>query len=191
MRRLHQLRAIILTGTILIPSLLGLVAVVARFSDGPIAVFPGGPLVSGSVTEFEAVDWGRVAHLRELEFQLETPPRSRTVWFSINEGVLYIPCAFCTNRYLKRWPRELEQDNRVVLRVGGMLIKARAERVPNGSAEYRAARTNHELKYSTASSSRSTAEGRASGVVVGVARLAPGAEDTQESDSWMYRIGPR
>ena len=191
MRGLRQPLRIILTGTILLPIVLGLVAVAARFSDGPIVVFPGGPLVAGVVTDFEAVDWGRVAHLREMEFQLETPPRSRTVWFSINEGALYIPCAFCANRYLKRWPRELEQDNRVVLRIRGMLIKARAERVPNGSAEYRAARTNHELKYSTTSSSRSAAEGRASDVVVGVARLAPGAGDTQDSDSWMYRIGPR
>lgn len=73
MRRLRQLFRILLTGAILIPIALGLVAVVARFSDGPIAVFPGGPLVSGVVIEFEAVDWGRVAHLRELEFQLEPP----------------------------------------------------------------------------------------------------------------------
>jgi len=168
-----------------------LVAVGARFADGPIAVFPGGPLVAGIPTEYEAVDWSRVAPIRELELQLETPARSRTTRFVLHGDAVYIPCAFCTNRLLKRWPRELELDDRVILRIDGLLIEGRASRVPNDSAEYRAARHAHSLKYSQPPDSRSEAERRAADLVVGAARLVPGTEDSTEPDSWLYRIDPR
>ncbi|MEO2169887.1 MAG: hypothetical protein ABGY42_17560, partial [bacterium] len=82
-------------------------------------------------TEYGAVDWDRVDPIRELELQLENPPRSRITRFLVYEGAPYIPCAFCTNRLLKRWPRELQQDDRVILRVDGMLSEGRARRIPN------------------------------------------------------------
>jgi hypothetical protein len=55
-----------------------LVAFGARFVDGPISVFPGGPFASGTAT-----DYGDV---------------------------------------FKRWPRELELDDRVILRLDGMRV---------------------------------------------------------------------
>ncbi len=103
---------------------LAAVAVSARFSDGPISVFPGGPLVSGVPTKYGTVEWDRVDPIRELELQLENPPRSRITRFLVYEGAPYIPCAFCTNRLLKRWPRELQQDDRVILRVDGCSSRA-------------------------------------------------------------------
>ena len=191
MRRARRFVWIAFQGAILVAITVLLVAVTARFSDGPIAVFPGGPLISGIATEYEAVDWSRLAHIRELEFQLESPPRSRTTRFFLHGNAPYIPCAFCSNRILKRWPRELEHDDRVVLRVDGMLIQGRAKRVPNYSAEYVAAKRAHALKYSQPSDSRSGAEERAAKVVVGVARLVPGTPDPSEPDSWLYRVDPR
>ena len=182
---------IISGGAILLLLVLVSIAVVARFSDGPIFVFPGGPLVAGTPTEYEAVDWSRVAHIREAELQLETPARSRITRLFIHDGAPYVPCAFCANRVLKRWPRELEQDDRVVVRIDGMLIRGRATRVANDSAEYVAARRSHTLKYANPADPRSVAEGHAADLVVGTARLIPGAGDASESDSWLYRIDPR
>lgn len=92
---------------------------------------------------------------------------------------------------LKRWPRELEHDDRVVFRIDGMLIEGRAKRVPNDSAEYKAAKHTHALKYSQQSDTRTVAERRAANLVVGAARLAPGTQDASEPDSWLYRIDPR
>jgi len=182
---------IILQCAILLAVAVTLVAVVARFSDGPIFVFPGGPLISGTPTKYESVDWSRVANVREVELQLETPPRSRITRLIIYENAPYIPCAFCTNRILKHWPRELEQDDRVILRVDGMLIEGRARRVANDSAEYLAARRAHAVKYVQPSDIRTSAESRAANVVVGAARLVPGKESTSEQDSWLYRIDSR
>jgi hypothetical protein len=191
MTRARRFLRIVFQGAILLVLAAALVAVVARFSDGPIFVFPGGPLIAGVPTEYAAVDWSRVAHIREFEFQLETPARSRTTWFFIHDNAPYVPCAYCTNRVLKHWPRELEHDDRVILRVDGMLIEGRAKRVPNDSAEYVAAKRAHAFKYSQPSGTRATAERRAAEVVVAAARLAPGTQDASEPDSWLYRIDPR
>ncbi len=191
MRFARRFVRIVFQGAILLVIILAVVGVVARFSDGPIIVFPGGPLSYGIPTEYESVDWSRVAHIREFEFQLETPPRSRTTRVFIHANTPYVPCAFCTNRFLKRWPRELEHDDRVVFRIDGMLIEGRATRVPNDSAEYEAAKHTHALKYSRQSDTRTAAERRAANLVVGAARLASGAEDASEPASWLYRIDPR
>ncbi len=191
MRLARLIGRIVFQGVILLALVLAGVGVVARFSDGPIIVFPGGPLTSGIPTEYETVDWSRVAHIREFELQLETPPRSRTTRVFSHGNAPYVPCAFCTNRVLKRWPRELEHDDRVVFRIDGMLIEGRAKRVPNDSAEYKAAKHTHALKYSQQSDTRTVAERRAANLVVGAARLAPGTQDASEPDSWLYRIDPR
>jgi hypothetical protein len=163
----------------------------ARFADGPIAVFPGGPFTSGVHTEYGDVDWARLGHLRELEFQLVTPPKSRTAWFTVHKGIPYIHCAFCTNRTLKKWPRELERDNRIIVRIGGMRIPGRAVRVPDPSEELLAVRRASRDKYSGPSGLRAAAESGAASVVVGVAESVPGAEAEGEPDSWRFRVETR
>ena len=168
-----------------------LLAFGARFADGPIFVFPGGPFASGAVADYADVDWDSLAPVREIEFQLETPPRSRTSWFIVHENTPYIPCGFCTNRLLKRWPRELERDDRLILRIDGMRVLGRAVRVPNASSEFVAVRETKNLKYGQASGALAVAEDRAASAVVAAARLAPGAPSTDEPDSWLYRIDPR
>jgi hypothetical protein len=178
-------------GATVLATIVGIVAVVARLSDGPIFVFPGGPLIAGLPTEYDSVDWAKLADIREVEFQLEAPARSRITRIIIYNNAPYVPCAFCTNRILKRWPRELEQNDRVVLRIDGMLIEGVARRVPNGSEEYLAARRAHATKYVEPSRLRNSVEDRAARVVVGAARLTPGAHGSDEPDSWLYRIDAR
>ncbi|MBY0400065.1 hypothetical protein K2X89_07200 [Myxococcota bacterium] len=174
-----------------IAALVASIAIVARFSDGPIFVFPGGPLVNGEKVEYASVDWEEFVDVREIEFQLESPPRSRITRMTIHDGKPYVPCAFCTNRMMKRWPRELERDDRVVIRANGKLIEGRARRVPQDSPEYRAARDAHLAKFGDPNQTLNIVESGAATIVVGAGQASSGHEGAPKTDSWMYRIDPR
>jgi hypothetical protein len=50
----------------------------ARFHDGPIALIPGGPFTSGTLVAGPEPDWSFVHDVREVQFQLLDPERSRT-----------------------------------------------------------------------------------------------------------------
>jgi hypothetical protein len=121
------------------------IGVLARFSDGPIGPFPGGPLLAGSLVSERDVDW---SFLEEgegtVEFQLVEPPRSRTVGTLVHEGQLYVPCdlGFFWRRapfpvrgmlfvmsVFKRWHEEALRDGRVVLRTDGKRYERQAVRV--------------------------------------------------------------
>jgi hypothetical protein len=95
-----------------------LLGVAARFADGPVAIFPGGPLESGEwVADPEDLSFAEGKDT--LELQLVDPPRSRTVWFVLHEGRLYVPCGFLDVPLWKQWPHEAMEDGRAVIRVGG------------------------------------------------------------------------
>ena len=61
-------------------ALFAVVAMAARFHDGPLAIRPGGPLTSGTLTSAQGVDWSFATVIPNVEFQLLEPPRSRTRW---------------------------------------------------------------------------------------------------------------
>lgn len=111
--------------TILLAALVGLLLVVsaaARFSDGPIAIFAGGPLVAGELARGPEPDWAPLADISTVELQLLEPPRSRTTWFVEHEGRLYIPCGYMDStigRLWKKWPVEAQRDGRALLRIEG------------------------------------------------------------------------
>jgi hypothetical protein len=109
--------------------LLACLALAARFSDGPIAILPGGALESGELVSETGIDWGFATDIREIEFQLLDPPRSRVVWIIVHEGELYIPCGFIDVPGWKQWPHEAEKDGRSVLRIDGKRYERNAERV--------------------------------------------------------------
>ena len=114
---------------------LGLLLVAARFTDGPIAIFPGGPFTSGHVVGGPEPDWSFVRDVREVEFQLLEPPRSRTTWILDHEGKAYIPCGYMTTwwgKLWKRWPYEAEKDPRILLRIGEALYERRLVRIREG-----------------------------------------------------------
>jgi len=111
---------------------LGVLALAARFSDGPIAILAGGPLRAGELATGPEPDWGFAREVREIELQLLEPPRSRTTWVLVHEGRLYVPCGYMTRswgRWWKRWPREAERDGRAVVRIGGRRWERQAVRV--------------------------------------------------------------
>lgn len=94
-----------------------LVALAARFSDGPLGPFPGGPLVAGELVREPAPDWSFARDLVSIELEVNPEhPRSRTVWLAVVDGALYVPCGFPN---AKTWPHEALRDGRVVLRIDG------------------------------------------------------------------------
>lgn len=113
----------------------GVLLVVARFSDGPLAIIAGGPLVSGELVNDEAIDWSFVRDVPTVEFQLLEPPRSRTTWILEHAGRIFIPSAYMDTiwgRLWKQWPMEAERDGRAILRVADKLYPRRLMRVQEG-----------------------------------------------------------
>jgi hypothetical protein len=101
------------------------IGVAARFHDGPIGPFPGGPM-DGEVVTDPGVNWSFAANVPTIELQTSNPPRSRTVWFIVHAGAAYVPCGFVA---AKRWPHTLAEDPVVLLRIGGKLYVRTAVRV--------------------------------------------------------------
>ena len=106
--------------------LVAAVAIGARFSDGPIAVLPGGPLTSGEWVEAGRVDWSFAADIEEIEF--ESGGRSRTTWILVHESEAYIPCSLSFPPG-KSWHHEILERPEGVLRVEGKRYKRKFVRV--------------------------------------------------------------
>jgi hypothetical protein len=123
-------------------SLLALLVVViggllvgARFADGPIAIIAGGPFKSGELVSGAEPDWSFVRDVREVEFQLLAPARSRTTWILYHDGKAYIPSGYMTTwwgKIWKRWPLEAEKDPRILLRIGNALYERQLVRIREG-----------------------------------------------------------
>jgi hypothetical protein len=114
---------------------IAVLVVAARFSDGPLAIVAGGPFKSGTVVDGPEPDWSFVHDVREVEFQLLEPPRSRTTWILDHEGKAYIPSGYMTTwwgKLWKQWPHEAEKDPRILLRIDGKLYERTLVRVQNG-----------------------------------------------------------
>ena len=113
----------------------GLLLIVARFSDGPLAIIAGGPLISGELVSDQAIDWTFVRDAPTVEFQLQEPPRSRTTWILEHAGRIFIPSAYMDTiwgRLWKQWPVEAERDGRAILRVADRRYPRRLKRVQEG-----------------------------------------------------------
>ncbi len=95
------------------------IVVFARFHDGPVAAFAGGPFETGEWAEAKGLDWSFVKDMQTIEFQLLDPARSRTVWITYHDGKAFIPCGVPNFRLWKQWPNEALADGRAVLRING------------------------------------------------------------------------
>ena len=112
----------------------------ARFNDGvltmegPLGMVAGGPFSSGEVTPRPA-DWNFLQERQFVEFQTLTPARSRTVWLAVNEGRLFIFSSYMLERPFnlwKRWPHDVAEDDRIILRADGNLYEQRLQRIDGG-----------------------------------------------------------
>ena len=107
----------------------------ARFADGPVAIIAGGPFTTGEPADGPEPDWSFARDLRDIEFQLVDPPRSRTTWILLHDGRIFVPCGYMTSawgRLWKRWPVEALADGRAVLRIGGRLYERELVRILDG-----------------------------------------------------------
>jgi len=145
----------------------GITASATRSADGPLAIFPGGELVAGDWLDSTSADAERLATTGQIEFQLLTPPRSRTTWVVVHEGEIYIPCGTPTVSFFKQWPHEAMKDGRAVIRFDGKRQRRTAVRVHD--RDIRAALLRE------------------------VARKYPGPEgDVEDEDqAWFFRLDPR
>jgi len=161
-------------------------------ADGPVFVFAGGPLRSGELVDFADMDWDAVDHLHELELEIVDSGSSRTLWFSVSDGVPYVACDLdCIGGRLTRWPQQIERDDRVVIRIDGRRVLGRLIHVPHGSAEYEIARSRRERKYSGDEGGRAAAETAAHEAVVEVGEVLTGRSRRSEPGDRLYRVAPR
>ena len=90
----------------------------ARFHDGPLGPIPGGALVGGEFVPAPVSDWSFAQDVKEVELQLASEQRSRTVWVLVNQGQAYVPCSLGFPPG-KRWYKDADGDGRATLRIEG------------------------------------------------------------------------
>lgn len=125
-------------------------AIGARFSDGPIVVIPGGPLVAGELVTGPEPDWTFAADIPVMEMQLVEPPSSRTVWLEVVDGKLYVVSGYMNTaigKLWKHWPAQAEQDGRAVIRVDGKRYERQLVRIMDDQAVLEGIAAEVERKY--------------------------------------------
>ena len=161
-------------------------------ADGPVFVFAGGPLRSGEQVDFADMDWVQLDELHELELEIVGAASSLTLWFSVHEGVPYVACDLdCIDGRLTRWPKQIERDDRVVIRIDAKRVDGRLVHVPRESAEYGFVRASRTRKYSGDEGGRAGAEAAAHGAVVGVGEVLTGRSRRTEPGDRVYRVTRR
>lgn len=158
--------------------------------DGPLFLLHGGPLRSGGFVDYSEVDWESLDHHRELELELVGTGRSLILWFSVTDGHPYVSCGFsCEDASVSRWPNHLRDDARVVVRLGGNRVRARAEPVSRELEEHAQARAERREKFNAGEGSRSKAEKTLHGVIVKLGAALSGDDKKRKKPSGrLFRI---
>ena len=133
--RLLRWIAIVFAGLVM---LVGAVAFGARFADGPIAVFPGGPFASGEWVEDPNVDFSFAANIEEIELESGASPTSRTTWILLDGKRAYIPCSLGFPPG-KRWHTEALASPEAVVRIEGKRYRRRLVKVEDDALVQRLA----------------------------------------------------
>ena len=123
---------------------IGLLSFGARYHDGPLAIFTGGPFTSGEIVP-ASNDWNILRDSETVEFQTLDPLVSRTVWLVVYDGRLFFTSGYfkwdedhglreyglpgLISRLSKPWPYQLETDNRIILRIDDKLYERRLQQV--------------------------------------------------------------
>lgn len=190
-RRTTWLRGLAMLVAVLVAALAGGTFLLSR-ADGPIGIFAGGPLRSGAPTGLTDLDWSALDALPDLELEIVGEGRSRTLWFSVHEGVPYVACDLdCVGGRLTRWPQQIERDDRVVVRIGGRRAEGRLVHVPHGTPEYAVVRAGRERKFSGEGGAGAAASAAAHDAVVHVGESLTGRSKRSEPGDRLYRVVPR
>lgn len=161
-------------------------------ADGPVNIFAGGPFRTGEIAALQDLDWNRLDALHELEMEIVAEKTSLTLWFSVHEGVPYVACDLdCVGGLLKRWPQQIDVDDRAVIRIEGRRADAQLVHIPHGTKEYDDVRAGRNLKYAGDSGGRAATETAAHSAVVDVGERLTGRASKAEPGDRLYRIDPR
>jgi len=105
----------------IVAALVALIALLffgARFHDGPLGPIPGGPLSAGEAVSGPISDWSFAKDTGEIEMQLASQQRSRTVWFFVIDGKAYVPCSLGFPPG-KAWHKQAAVNGDATLRIDG------------------------------------------------------------------------
>jgi len=143
---------------------IAIVAVAARFHDGPLGPIPGGPF-RGTTLDAALLDPVEAGRENTIEIEVGQPdPLTRTTWVLAQDGALFIPAGGAP---YKRWPKQAETDGRMRVRVGGRVFPVSATRVTDPS-------TLHTLRKAVAEKYDVKAE----------------EGGAMAESSWFFRLGP-
>lgn len=115
----------------LIVGIVGMLVVLAfgaRFHDGPVGLFPGGPLEAGALEQRPVADWNFAQAENTIELQLLSQERSRTTWILVHDGTAFIPCAIGFPPG-KTWHEYAARDGRAIVRIEGRRYPVTLQRV--------------------------------------------------------------
>ena len=154
----------LIRGVLIAAGLSVVLALSARFADGPIGPFPGGKLRRGEIVEGEITDWSFVRRVSTIELQTNDPLLTRRTWIFYYRGAVFVPCMFPR---FQSWPHDLLIDDSVVLRIKGKLYKRTARRISNPAL------------IATLDAQMYKKYGRS------------WAEDGDDSNLWFFRLDPR
>ena len=131
-------RLLVVVGVlVLIPIVaIGTLLITSGGSDGPGAVFGGGPLLAGELVTGPEPDWSFARDIPTIELQLLEPPRSRLIWIAEHEGKIYVVSGYMNSalgRIWKRWPAQAERDGRAILRIDGKRYERTLVRIKTGA----------------------------------------------------------
>lgn len=118
----------------LLALVVGLMVFLARGNDGPIEILAGGPFTSGELVE-NVSDWSFLSPYKTVELQTMSPPSSRVMWLVVHENRVYMLSTYMNTAFgklWKRWPHQVEKDNRAVIRADGKLYELEMERITDG-----------------------------------------------------------
>jgi hypothetical protein len=117
----------------------------ARFHDGPLGPIPGGPLAAGELVAEPVADWSFAKDTGEIQLQLATQSRSRTVWFFVLNGKAYVPCSLDFPPG-KTWHHEAVKDGRATLRIDGQRYLVTLTKLDDSAAQGMGEAARAELK---------------------------------------------
>jgi len=115
-------------------ALIALVFFGARFHDGPLGPIPGGALAGGELVAEPVADWSFAKDTGEIQLQLESQTRSRTVWFFVLDGKAYVPCSLDFPPG-KNWHHEAVKDGRATLRIDGKRYPVTLTKLEDSAAQ--------------------------------------------------------
>lgn len=108
--------------------------VAARFRDGPLGLFPGGPLESGELVSGPVASWQFAESLETIEMQLEGDDISRTTWVLVEEDRAFIPCSLGFPP-MKDWHVRANENGRAIIRIGDKRYPVDLQRISDPTLE--------------------------------------------------------